>query len=332
MDVAERVRTIWRGWRQAEDSPATEGHQSMWAYRRAQWLKRTALMVLVAIVVYAVTDPWHGHNGGTWLGYTLGSLGLGMIVWLAWLGIRKRQFTTGRGAMAAWVSAHVYLGLSLLIIATLHAGFQLGWNVHSLAYVLMVLVIASGVYGALAYTVLPRQLTQNLAGMSREGLLKEIAESDQRALAYAAKVDPEVHATVIRSVERVQIGGTVWQQLTGRYRRAGEGGALESLLQKKSTQLQRDAERSAQHRDSQLSGATIMFVAGQLFDGGRDARGESLDKLMESISRRKLLVERLNRDITLRARQNIWLYLHVPLTFALLVSLFVHVLTVFLYW
>ena len=55
------------------------------------------------------------------------------------------------GSVQGWTSAHVYLGTALLIIATLHAGFQVGWNLHTLAYVLMIVVIASGFFGLYSY-------------------------------------------------------------------------------------------------------------------------------------------------------------------------------------
>ena len=58
-----------------------------------------------------------------------------LIVWLAMLGIRKRAITRGRWSLKAWTSAHVYLGLALIVIGTLHTGFQFGWNVHTVAYV-----------------------------------------------------------------------------------------------------------------------------------------------------------------------------------------------------
>lgn len=328
MAVAER----WRRWRRAAEpvEAAPAGHQSFWSYGRACWLRRAAALTLVSSLLYALTDPWQGQSGGTWLGYGLGGLSLALVVWLAWLGVRKRQFQQGRGLMTAWVSAHVYLGLALIVVATLHSGFQLGWNVHTLAYGLMSLVILSGLYGALAYTVMPRKITQNLAGMSRESLLRGIAEADEAALAAAARIDAETHAMTLRSAERRQVGGSVLQQLRGRFRQRDEGPVLERRLRQQAAKLASGNQQDT--ADDPFSGQTVMFVAEQMFEGGRAERGPQIDALLTALARRKTLVAQLNRDISLRARQSIWLYVHVPLTIALLASLVVHVVTVFFYW
>ena len=71
----------------------------------------------------------------------IGTIGALLILWLTCLGLRKRAITPGGWSLKAWTSAHVYLGLSLIVIGTLHTGFQLGWNVHTLAWSLMMIVI-----------------------------------------------------------------------------------------------------------------------------------------------------------------------------------------------
>src|SRR5690606_20878395 len=134
--------------------------------------------------------------------------------------------------------AHVYLGLSLLIIATLHTGFQFGWNVHTLAYALMVLVIVSGIYGIVAYSVVPGDVTMNRNEMEFRAMLEEIAQLNESALTLADKIDPETHAVVARAVGKVRIGGSGWEQLTGRYRSADDPGALDSFFTIKRKQLQ----------------------------------------------------------------------------------------------
>ena len=93
-------------------------------------------------------------------------------VWLSLLGFRKRAITEGGWSLKAWTSAHVYLGLSLIVIATLHTGFQLGWNVHTLAYVLMMLVIVSGIVGIWFYSTIPAELSLNRREMTQRQMLE----------------------------------------------------------------------------------------------------------------------------------------------------------------
>ena len=44
------------------------------------------------------------------------------------------------------------------------------------------------------------------------------------------------------------------------------------------------------------------------------------------------LVARARRDVALKARLNLWLYFHVPLSVALLAALATHIVSVFFYW
>ncbi|MDP9139945.1 MAG: hypothetical protein M3O62_04035 [Pseudomonadota bacterium] len=315
-------------------------HESFLVYRDAYYLKWALALCALSCVLYALHDPIEGASGSTWLGYSLGTLGAALIAWLAWFGVRKRQFRESKAPAQAWVSAHVYLGLSLLFVGTLHTGFQLGLNVHTLAYVLMVLVIVSGIYGIIAYSVLPRQVTANRNEMEFRAMLEEIAQLNEAALSLADKIDPETHAVVARSVSKVKIGGTAYEQLSGRYVTPGDPGGLDQFFTVKRKQLQSQAAMPTAAQGGRGRQATIAFVADQIFAAG-SARGgdkaankasETLQKLLQTVAKRKALLEKVNRDITLRARLTIWLYFHVPLTVALLAALVVHIIAVFIYW
>lgn len=64
------------------------------------------------------------------------------------LGVRKRGYRSGTCSLQGRTPAHVYIGTRLLVIVPLQTAFEFGWNVHTAAYALLVLVIDSGFIGA----------------------------------------------------------------------------------------------------------------------------------------------------------------------------------------
>src|SRR4028119_1945845 len=155
-------------------------HEGFLRHRRFRWLKVALLFSLTAAIVYGAADVQPRHNGGSWLGYALGTIAALLMLWLTMLGLRKRAMTRGRWSLKSWTSAHVYLGLSLIVVATLHTGFQFGWNVHTLAYGLMMLVILSGIYGIAVYATLPKDLSDNSAEFTRPQMIDAVHKIDRQ--------------------------------------------------------------------------------------------------------------------------------------------------------
>src|SRR5262249_39149594 len=139
------------------------------------------------------------------------------ILWLTWFGYRKRSYTENAGRLAARLSAHVYLGLALFFVATLHTGFHLGWNIHTLAYALMCVVIASGIFGVYAYARYPRMMTENRESMTTTQMLSRIAGIDDELRRTAIPLDDATVAAVERAIASTPVGGSAWRQLSGRY-------------------------------------------------------------------------------------------------------------------
>ena len=274
-------------------------HESFLVYRRFKWLKRALVLCLISILLYAFTDFQPKQNGGTWLGYGLGTIGLILILWLTWLGMKKRRYNSGNWSLKGWTSAHVYLGLALIIVVNLHSGFQFGWNIHTLAYTLMMVVIASGVFGIVAYTRYPVLMSENRRSMTRDEMLRHLAEQDAIACKAALELDDRfVQAT--REATKTQISGGLWRQLRNRNPKCETAKAMTAIQS-----FQED-------------------VPGE-------KRG-ALEQVLIALKRKQDTLARLRRDIQLKAKMDIWLYFHIPVAIALIAALAVHVITVFLYW
>ncbi|MDX1668802.1 MAG: hypothetical protein R3194_05250, partial [Limnobacter sp.] len=174
------------------------------------------MLILASGTAYLVDSPKITANGGTWLGYTLGTVGALLIAWLLWLGVRKRQYTKDAGNFRGWVSAHVYLGVALAFVGTLHAGFQLGWNVHSLAYVLMMMVILSGLWGLTLYVRLPTLMSNTLNRQSPEQIVEKIEGLDKESAKWAKSLQDSLLKRAIETSARQGIFNAKSQRRRGR--------------------------------------------------------------------------------------------------------------------
>ena len=126
-------------------SSVRDSHESFLVYKHGRYFWYAVLLSLAAVFGYVSYHGMQPANGGTWLGYTLGSAAAFIIVVLMCFGIRKRKYRSQTGTLQGWLSVHVYFGVSLLLLATLHTGFQLGWNIHSLCYWLLWVLVISGI-------------------------------------------------------------------------------------------------------------------------------------------------------------------------------------------
>jgi len=273
-------------------------HEGFLRHKRFRWLKLAALLCLAAILGYALIDVKPRPNGGSWYGYALGTIGALLIVWLSLLGVRKRAMTRGAWSLKAWTSAHVYLGLSLIVVATLHTGFQLGWNVHTLAYALMMLVIASGIWGVAAYASLPSALSANREELTREQMIEGIRAIDRQLHDAAQPLGREHADLVLAALGEDLFGGGLVARLSGSWKRCATARAIQRFA----------------------------------FADAQGLNDPAIGRVEKLLIRRKAQLDRLRRQMRLRALLEVWLFVHVPLTVALLAALTAHIVSVFFYW
>lgn len=276
------------------------GHEGFMRHKGYRWLNISVLLCVAVTLGYIFADVRPRPNGGTWYGYVLGVLGTILILWLTMLGVRKRIPSRKRWSLKGWTSAHVYLGLSLIVIGTLHAGFQIGWNVHTLSYVLMMLVILSGLLGVIAYATLPKWMSLNREELTEDQMIEGLRSMDRQLNDAAQPLEFRYSELVRKAIKEDPFSGGLLQRLFGIY---PQSAATRTL---------------AKYHDE---------IEGQR---GRDEN--PLGKINGLLARKNVKLTRFRKHLRYKALLEVWLYFHIPLTFALIAALSAHIISVFFYW
>jgi hypothetical protein len=275
-------------------------HEPFLRYARYRWLKVSLVVVALALVAYFAT-PLAERSGSSPAGYALGGTAGGLMLWLTWFGKRKRSYQARGAPLRGWLSAHVYLGATLLVLVPLHAAGSFGWNVHSLAALLCLLTILTGLVGVALYVSLPAQMTQNRPGETLIALFEQVGTLDTECKTVAARLPTTVAAAVNDSVVATRIGGGSLRQLAGG-----------------------DPTRPTRRALAVVQKAQATAAADR-------ATRESLQKLRAGLTLKQAVLGRIAVDVRLKALLDAWLVVHVPLALAALAALAVHLFAVFYY-
>jgi hypothetical protein len=108
--------------------------------------------------IYALRAP-QGPRGGSPVGLAFGIIGFGFMLFAALLGARKRVPVWRVGRAQAWMRGHLWLGLLSLPIILFHGGFHFGGALTRVSIWLLIITVASGLFGAVLQNYLPRIMT-----------------------------------------------------------------------------------------------------------------------------------------------------------------------------
>lgn len=281
-------------------------HVGFLEYRHFRYLKWAWSLVAASTVfylwhrLYVFQTPGKAAYGGTWPGYFFGTVAAALVVWLAWLGIRKRRYNSSTSTQA-WLSAHVYLGCAVVVVATLHCGFELGWNNHSVAYLLMWIVVSSGIYGVMVFSRVPSRLTATMGDDTLASLMLQLQDVDTQTQRLALTLPDQYNALILDAANNTRLQGTVLENLLGTVAKNCPTAYAITAIERLNQRIDAASGRSA-----------------------REVYGEMV--------RRQGLVNRIRRAYRLTAKLRLWLLVHVPLSIGLLVALVAHIVSVFIYW
>lgn len=154
------------------------------------WLWASAGILAAATLLYAFfrTPSALGSQGGTPVGLAFGVVGFAFMIFAALLGARKKVPVWRVGRAQTWMRGHLWLGLLALPLILFHGGFHFGGTLTSVLIVLLIITVASGVFGAALQHYLPAVMTREI---SMETIYEQIesvraqllVEADERAKA-----------------------------------------------------------------------------------------------------------------------------------------------------
>ena len=126
------------------------------------WLSLGIFVVsAVVYVVYALNTP-AGPRGGSAMGLAFGIVGFAFMIFAALLGARKRVPTWRLGRAQAWMRGHLWLGLLSLPLILFHGGFHFGGTLTRVLMWLLIITVASGLFGAVLQHFVPRMMTTDV--------------------------------------------------------------------------------------------------------------------------------------------------------------------------
>ncbi|HJT81904.1 MAG TPA: hypothetical protein VJ719_11960 [Chthoniobacterales bacterium] len=104
----------------------------------------------------------HRNAGGTPVGLVMGSIAFAIFIFAGLLGVRKKFLRLKIGSVQSWMRAHIWLTLLTIPLVILHSGFRLGGPMTILLLVLYSVVMVSGIYGLVLQHRIPRLMQERV--------------------------------------------------------------------------------------------------------------------------------------------------------------------------
>lgn len=138
-----------------------------------RWLIGTAVVSALAALGYVpyYRGAINGPSGGSAVGLAYGIAAFACMLVAGLLGARRKVPTWRIGRAATWMKGHIWLGLLTLPLVLFHGGFALGGPLTMVLMIVLVAVLASGIYGLVLQQFLPRIM---LAQVPHETVYEEI--------------------------------------------------------------------------------------------------------------------------------------------------------------
>ena len=275
---------------------------------------------------YVAASPY-GPSGGSRPGLIFGIAGTSAMVLAGLLAARKKVRTWRLGSARAWMQMHIWLGVLAVPLILFHAGFRLGGLLTTTLMALFAIVTLSGLFGLALQQYLPAMMTQRVPLETLIGQMDHVrrglATDAYELVASLAGAMPEAGEEQARlaaegAVMKTRPGN--WKQIA-RKPAATEPAPEAALLREiYLREIRPYLVRDARARTTPPDVRTLAVRTPEEWH----PRLERLAAICEESY--QLAVQRRLHDVL-----HGWLFIHAPLSFALLVLVAFHIVMALTY-
>jgi hypothetical protein len=284
---------------------------------------------------------WLRYDTGAWppgsslAGLTFGLVGGGICLFELLLWFRKKVRTWRIGRVQAWMRAHIWLGLLSAPVLLYHSGFNWGNQLANVLMVLFVIVILSGIWGLILQNIIPRVMIDEVPAETIASqipfVVGQLTREAERLVVATCGPDPDLPAQQAEQTEEVGAGFVV----VGAVRTVGrvQGKVLETrtvaepvpnseflrhcFLDVVKPYLEQGSASGSPLAEPARADAIFQDLRLRVAPGAHPA----VDVIKGIVEQRR----QLERQQRLNFWLHNWLVIHLPLSVALIVLMFVHV-------
>lgn len=252
--------------------------------------------LLVSYVLYERSEGY--THGGSGMGLFYGVVALVLIIVLLFFGVRKRWYRSTWGTLEEWLQSHIYLGVLAFAVVVAHTGFRFEDQIAVALMIVVTLVVVSGIVGALLYKTVPPMLTEvdsNLPMGAISDEMNQLMRSMSRIASGKSEPFQKIYKMLVREAVPPPLAG--W-----------------GLLVKG----KREGKASAGPDDWS---SLLSLVP--------ESEQKELRQLLVLSRQQKELQLRLVSHHRYRNLLDAWLYVHLPLSVAMVILIIAHLWGVF---
>lgn len=258
-------------------------------------------LVLIAALVaswfpYRASTPF--PHGGSPAGLVYGAIALVLMGVLLYYGVRKRSYRSTFGKLEEWLQSHIWLGIVAFVAVVAHTGFRFEDRVATALFIVVSAVVASGIFGAILYRTVPRILTEVETNLSADQISEQLNQLSRSMARIASGKSPafqRIQAGIARELRPRPLAA--WMLVL-----AGPG-----------------------RRTSRELGGDWTRMLGLV----QASEQEELRQLLVTSRQQKELHHRLLQQQRYRNLLDFWLWIHLPLSIAMVVLILAHLASAF---